>query len=317
MPQTTIFLRIGTRGSPLALFQAILVRDMLAAAHGVAPERISIEKITTDGDRSQSSNRPLSEFGGKGLFSSQIEDRLLAGQIDIAVHSTKDMATRLPPGLIMNCFLEREDCADVLISRHPGGLEGLERGARIGTSSLRRAAQMRRARPDVQIVPLRGNVDTRIARIAQGTADATLLAAAGLNRLKRAPRNAQRLDPLVFCPAPGQGAIAIECRTGDIPTLAAIAPLNHPPTQIAIRAERAMLAGLDGSCRTPIGARTTSNGNQMTLYGEILSPDGTITHSASATGPASDPEGLGKQVAGEISALAGPHFFATLDLRAP
>ncbi|NOZ32695.1 MAG: hydroxymethylbilane synthase, partial [Alphaproteobacteria bacterium] len=158
------------------------------------------------------------------------------------MHSTKDMATVLPSGLIMDCFLVRQDSADMLITRHPGGLDGLENGARVGTSSLRRAAQIRRARPDLNIVPMRGNVDTRIARLHEGRAEATLLAAAGLNRLERAPEHAERLDPVMFCPAPCQGAIGIECRAGDTPTQNAIAPLNDPATRTAILAERAMLA---------------------------------------------------------------------------
>ncbi|MBI4046505.1 MAG: hydroxymethylbilane synthase [Devosia nanyangense] len=266
------FLRIGTRGSQLALAQANLVRRLLAEAHGVKEDAIAVEVITTSGDRI--TNRPLSEVGGKGLFTKEIEAALLDNQIDLAVHSSKDVATRLPAGLELAAFLPREDVRDAFVSLVARDLDGLPQGARFGTSSIRRAAQILRVRPDLQIVGFRGNVDTRIKKLRDGIADATLLAAAGLNRLGRSAEVTSLLDPRRFPPAPAQGAIGIEIRADDARTRMLVGALDHRQTHDALLAERALLDVLDGSCRTPIAALTTREGDQIVLLGQILSPDG-------------------------------------------
>ena len=304
--------RIGTRGSPLALAQARLVRARLAAAHGVPESAFAIAVITTSGDRLK--DVPLSTEGGKGLFTKEIEAALLAGEIDLGVHSAKDVATVLPHGLILPVFLEREDIRDAFVSLTVNTLDDLPRGARFGTSSIRRAAQMLRYRPDLRIVPFRGNVDTRLTRLADGVADATLLAMAGLNRLGRASAAVQLLDPLQFPPAPAQGAIGIEIRDGDTRTRETIAAvLDHPQTTIAVTAERALLATLDGSCRTPIGAFTEFDGDACTLYGQILNHDGSLSYSASVSGPRDAPQRLGHELGQRLRDLAGPAFAAMFD----
>ena len=229
--QSSPFLRIGTRGSALALVQARLVQRLLAEAHGVDPERIEIHAISTSGDTLK--DAPLGEVGGKGLFSKEIEAALDANEVDIGVHSSKDMATTLPGGLRLAAFLEREDIRDAFVSLRAKSVDELPRGAKLGSSSLRRAAQMLRARPDLQIVPFRGNVDTRLRKLADGVADATLLAVAGLNRLGRQAEITSYLDPDRFPPAPAQGAIGLEIRETDQRTADLIAPLNHAPTTTA------------------------------------------------------------------------------------
>lgn len=299
-------LRIGTRGSPLALAQAHQVRDRLAVLHDVSPDAIEILVISTGGDRL--TEAPLSAFGGKGLFSREIEQALLAGHVDIGVHSSKDMATTLPEGLVLPVFLEREDVRDAFISLHHQSLAALPEGARFGTSSIRRAAQMLRARPDLEIVPFRGNVQTRLKKLADGVAEATLLAGAGLNRLSMADRAVQWLDPEQFLPAPAQGAIGIEYRADDHRAGDLVAPLAHAPTMVEVTAERAMLGVLDGSCRTPIGAFTRLREGVLTLSAELISPDGRVT--ARADGPirpdhaAEDGAALGRL----LRDRAGPDF---------
>ncbi len=211
-----IILRLGTRGSPLALAQAHMVRQALAAAHGFDPEQIAIEVIRTSGDRIQ--DRPLADVGGKGLFTKEIEEALAAGTIDLAVHSSKDMPTVLPPGLVLSAFMEREDPRDVFISRKAKSIADLPRGATVGTASLRRQAMVKRKRPDLTIVPLRGNVETRLRKLDEGVADATLLALAGLKRLGLADAATAVLDVNEFLPAVGQGAIGIETRADDART---------------------------------------------------------------------------------------------------
>ena len=302
----TPFARIGTRGSPLALAQANLVRSQLALAHGMPEGDIEIIVISTGGDRVQ--DRPLSEFGGKGVFTKEIETALLDGSIDIGVHSSKDVASVLPAGLILPIFLEREDVRDAFVSLIANSLDELPQGARLGSSSLRRSAQMRRYRPDLEIVPFRGNVDTRLAKLAQGIADATLLAAAGLNRLGRADRVTALLDPRQFPPAPAQGAIGLEIRAGDMRLMDLIAPLDHRPTTIAVSAERSFLKKLDGSCRTPIGAFTELRGQTLTLHGEILSPDGSQCFAAQHSGSLADAVAIGTALGAELLAKAGPEF---------
>lgn len=304
--QSAPFLRIGTRGSLLALTQARLVQRLLAETHAVEPERIAITVISTSGDRI--TDRPLSEAGGKGLFSKEIETALAAGEVDIGVHSSKDLASALPAGLTLAAFLEREDVRDAFVSLAHATLADLPPGARLGTSSIRRAAQVLRARPDLEIVPFRGNVDTRLKKLEDGVADATLLASAGLNRLGRADRVTSYLDPGHFLPAPAQGAIGIEIREGDARTAAIVAPLDHAPTATAIVAERALLATLDGSCRTPIGAFTELNAISCTLTAEILSPDGREFYRDTASGPALDAARIGSQLGRTLLERAGPRF---------
>lgn len=304
--QSAPFLRIGTRGSPLALAQANLVARLLSERHGVPVEDIVIRVITTTGDRL--TDRPLSEVGGKGLFSKEIEAAIFAGEVDLGVHSSKDMATQLPEGLVLSTFLQREDVRDAFISQKYASLADMPAGARLGTSSIRRAAQMLRERSDIEIVPFRGNVDTRLGKLEQGIADATLLAAAGLNRLGKSSHIRSYIDPRRFPPAPAQGAIGLEHRIDDARTAGLVAPLDHTPTSIAIAAERALLAELDGSCRTPIGAFTELNETSCTVHGEILSSDGAEAFTASLSGTPDDARALGSELGRKLLELAGPDF---------
>ena len=306
-------LRIGTRGSPLALIQAETVRDRLAAAHPALADTIAIEVIRTTGDKVR--DRALSEIGGKGLFAKEIEEALLAGAIDLAVHSMKDMPTWLPDGLAIVCQLEREDPRDALIARDAGSIAELRRGAVVGSASLRRRAQLLMARPDLEVVPFRGNVDTRLKKLAAGEVDATLLAMAGLRRLGVVERaGAIPLEPDEMLPAVGQGVICIECRAGDDATRDLLAPLNHQATAAAVAAERAFLAGLDGSCRTPIAGLAEIDGaGTLDFRGLIARPDGSESHAAARSGPASDAAALGADAGAELKALAGPGFFDTKD----
>jgi hydroxymethylbilane synthase len=297
---------LGTRGSALALAQAGEVRRKLAAAHGLAPEAIAIRVISTTGDRL--TDRPLSEAGGKGLFSKEIEVAIEREEVDIGVHSSKDMATELPQGLVLAAFLEREDIRDAFVSLRYAGLDGLPPGARLGTSSIRRAAQMLRHRPDLEVVGFRGNVQTRLAKLADGVAEATLLAVAGLNRLDEAGRIAEILDPRQFPPAPAQGAIGLEIRDGDTRIAELIAPLNHAPTATAIAAERALLRTLDGSCRTPIGAFTELNDTALSLTAEILSPDGREHYRATRTGAPADAVAIGRALGDTLLGMAPADF---------
>jgi hydroxymethylbilane synthase len=308
--QSAPFLRIGTRGSPLALAQAHLVRRLLAAAHGVPEADIVVDVIQTSGDRLKEA--PLSEVGGKGLFSKEIEAALFAGTIDIGVHSSKDLATTLPDGLFLPAFLEREDIRDAFVSLAATSLDMLPQSAVFGTSSIRRAAQVLRQRPDLRIVPFRGNVDTRLRKLADRVADATLLAVAGLNRLGRQAEITDYLDPRRFPPAPAQGAIGIEARTADARTAGIVAPLNHPPTATAVTAERALLRELDGSCRTAIGAMTTLEGGTLTLRGEILAPDGRSWVDAEHAGAAADAGAIGAELGRRLRTLAGPTLLPQL-----
>ncbi len=297
------FARIGTRGSPLALAQAELVRTLLSEAHSVSENDIAITVFSTGGDRSQAENTTLSDIGGKGVFTKEIDEALLSGTIDIGVHSSKDVATALPAGMMLAAFLEREDVRDAFLSVTVKGLDNLPDGARFGTSSIRRAAQAKRLRPDLRIVPFRGNVHTRLQKLLDGVADATLLALAGLNRLGEAHRATAILDPDAFMPAPAQGAIALAIRQGDEDFANIVAPLDHAPTHASIFAERTMLAVLDGSCRTPVGALSSRSGDMLTLKGEILSLDGQTTFRAEASGR--DPTALGEQVGNDLLAQAG------------
>jgi hydroxymethylbilane synthase len=302
------FLRIGTRGSPLALWQAREVRAHLAAAHGVEPETIAIEVIRTTGDVIQ--DRPLSEVGGKGLFTKEIEQALLDEAIDLAVHSSKDMPTVLPVGLELAACLPREDVRDAFISRKSTSLAGLPHGAVIGTASLRRQAMVKRSRPDISVVAFRGNVDTRLKKLEDGVVDATLLALAGLKRLGREAAATAVLEVDAFLPAVGQGAIGIEARETDTRTRDMLAKINHTETLTALRTERAFLAVLDGSCRTPIAGHARIEGGSILFRGMILRPDGSEVHETARTGAPQDAVKLGADAAHELKNRAAPDFFA-------
>jgi hydroxymethylbilane synthase len=306
--------RIGTRGSPLALVQARLVRDGLAAAHADlrGADDIQIVPIKTTGDAVQ--DRKLMEIGGKGLFTKEIEEALLDGRIDCAVHSMKDMPTWLPDGLVIGAMLAREDARDALLARTGKRIAELPRGATVGTASLRRQAQLLALRPDLQVVPLRGNVETRLRKLAAGEADATLLAVAGLKRLGLLDKAAAVIDSGEILPAVGQGAIGIEMRAGDARLRALLAPLDHPATTQCVTAERACLAELDGSCHTPIAAyaEPSADGRGLRLRSLIALPDGTAVHRDEREGPAADPVTLGRAAGRLLKAAAEPAFFAAV-----
>jgi len=297
-------LRIGTRGSPMALYQAGLVRDRLCAAHpGLSAELVSIR---TTGDREQT--RRLAEIGGKGLFTKEIEEALLDRRIDLAVHSLKDMETVLPTGLEIGAVLARDDPRDALISRNGGGLAALPQRARVGTASLRRCAQLLRWRGDLEILPIRGNVDTRLARLASGEFDALVLALCGLERLGKAGLASEILAPEVMLPAVGQGALAIECRTGDGSLRQLLAPLHDPASAACVAAERAMLAALDGSCRTPIAGLAAITGGRLALDALLLAPDGSAERRDRIAGTIDDAVGLGRELGARLRSGAGPEF---------
>jgi len=260
--------RIGSRGSALARWQAEHVRARLAALGHAATIRV----ITTTGDRIQ--DRRLDEVGGKGAFLKEIEEAMLAGEVDLAVHSLKDVPTALPAGLRLCAVLERADPRDALLSRAGLALKKLPAGARVGTTSLRRRAQVAALRPDLVLQDLRGNVDTRIRKLGEGACDAILLAVAGLERLGRRGEATEILEPDLFLPAPGQGAIALECREDDGAVVAAVAPLDHPDTARAVAAERALLAGLQGGCNVPLGAYAVREEGDVRLTGFVARPDG-------------------------------------------
>jgi hydroxymethylbilane synthase len=300
-------LRIGTRGSPLALAQARMVRQSLAAAHGWSEDAIEIDVIRTSGDRIQ--DRPLSEVGGKGLFTKEIEDALLSGAIDLAVHSAKDMPTVLPDGLMLAACLPREDVRDVFISRKAATLRDLPQGAVIGSASLRRQAMVKRLRPDVSVVPFRGNVETRLRKVDAGEVDATLLALAGLKRLGLADKATALLDVEEFLPAVGQGAITIETRIDDARTRALLAKIDHADTSVALGAERAFLGVLDGSCRTPIAGHAVLDGGHLSFRGMILRPDGSEVFETTRVGKRGDAEALGADAGAELKRRAPPDFF--------
>jgi len=300
-------IRIGTRGSPLALAQANMVRAALARAHGVAEDAIEITVIRTTGDTIQ--DRPLSDVGGKGLFTKEIEQALIDGTVDLAVHSAKDMVTVLPAGLVLAACLPREDARDVLVSRAAKSIAELPQGATVGTASLRRQAQLKMLRPDLAVVPLRGNVETRLKKIAEGVADATILALAGLKRLGLERAAAAVLEPDAFLPAVGQGAIGLETRADDDKTRQLIAPINDPATLIAVTAERAFLAVLDGSCKTPIAGHARIAGAALSFRGLIAKPDGSKSFAAAREGAVIDAVAIGADAGRELKARGGADFF--------
>jgi hydroxymethylbilane synthase len=263
--------KLGTRGSPLALTQARMVAEALCAAHGWPEDAVAIVPIKTTGDKVQ--DRPLHEIGGKALWTKELEAALIDGRIDIAVHSMKDVETWRPETLAIVAMLPRADVRDRLVANGCDDFMCLAQGARLGTSSPRRAAQALHARPDLAIVPFRGNVDTRLSKLRTGEADATLLAAAGLDRLGR-PDVGSPIPPELFLPAPAQGAIGIELRADDEATHALMAAVDHAPTSAAVHAERMLLAALQGSCRSPVAAHAAFDGGELILRAEILLPDG-------------------------------------------
>jgi hydroxymethylbilane synthase len=303
-------IRIGTRGSPLALKQAHEVRDRLERAHGAGRYAFEIVPMKTTGDRIQ--DRPLAEAGGKGLFTKEIEEALLTGNVDIAVHSMKDMATELPAGLAVRCVLPREDVRDAFISRKAQSLRDLPAGSVVATASLRRQAQVKHVRPDVSVVSMRGNVESRLRKLEAGEADATLLAMAGLKRLGLEDHAAAAISVEEVLPAVAQGAIAVETRAEDEATAKLLAPINDEATALAVTAERAFLAKLEGSCRMPIAALAELSAGRVRFRGMILSPDGVQCYATSREGPAAAAMMLAEDAAAELIDEAGPGFFRAL-----
>jgi hydroxymethylbilane synthase len=268
---------------------------------------VVIEHITTKGDVVQ--DRPLSAIGDKGLFVAEIEQALRAGRIDLAVHSAKDLPSVLPADMLLAAFPRRADPRDALIARAGGGLADLPRGAKVGTTSLRRACQLRALRPDLRIESLRGNVDTRLRKLDEGQYDAIVLAAAGLDRLGLSDRISEYLDPAVMLPAGAQGALGLEVRADDGASAALVAPIDDPATRVAVLAERALLARIGGGCQTPIGAHAQLLGDTLTLAGMIGAADGRIVR-GERSGPAGDPAALGTALGEELLANGGQALLA-------
>ncbi|TPK82258.1 hydroxymethylbilane synthase [Mesorhizobium sp. B2-4-12] len=300
-------LKIGTRGSPLALAQAHETQARLMAAHGLPAEAFEVVVISTSGDRIQ--DRPLSEAGGKGLFTKEIEEALLAGAIDIAVHSSKDMPTQLPEGLELSAFLPREDARDAFVGKAARSIAELPRGATVGSSSLRRQALIRRMRPDLDVVMFRGNVQTRLRKLDEGVAAGTILAYAGLKRLGLDHVITDLMPLDIFPPAPGQGAIGVETRIGDREVEKMLLAIHDVPTGQALACERSFLAALDGSCRTPIAGYAAITAGKLSFSGLIISPDGTQSHAVELQGAAQDAVRIGEEAARTVRAKAGEKFF--------
>ena len=303
---TNLILRLGTRRSPLALAQAEEVRARLIAAHGLDADMIELVTVLASGDRVQ--DRPLAEIGGKALWTKELDAALLAGDIDFAVHSAKDVETLRPAEITIAAVLERADVRDVLVGA--ASIADLPPGARIGTSAPRRAAQLLNQRPDCRVVPFRGTVATRLAKLAAGEADATLLAAAGLSRLGESAVGTA-LDAADWLPAPGQGAIAVECRSEDAATIALLAAIDHTPSRAALFAERALLATLGGNCHSAIGVLTSASGDKLTMRAVLFSPDGAERVEAEATflaGDSAGPAGLAQALLAKASPAITAHF---------
>lgn len=307
-------MKIGTRGSPLALAQAHETRSLLVAAHPRLADLDAIEivALTTTGDKIQ--DRPLSEVGGKGVFTKELDEALFDGRIDVAVHSMKDVPTWLPDGMVLPCMLAREDVRDVMVSPRYSSFDDMPAGSVIGTTSLRRQAQVLARYPDLKVVIFRGNVQTRLRKLNDGEADATLLALAGLNRLAMANVATAILEPDDLLPAVGQGAIGITCRADDVATIEAIAALDHGETSICVNAERAMLDVLDGSCKTPIAGLATlsDDGLGLRIRGLVAEADGTQIWTAERSGSIAEAEAMGRDAGAELRALVGEDFFARL-----
>jgi hydroxymethylbilane synthase len=295
-------LRIGTRGSPLALHQAELVRAMLASENGIAPDEIEIVAIRTSGDAVR--DRPLADVGGKGLFTKEIEEALLDGRVDMAVHSAKDVPTFLPDGLTLAAYPRREDPRDAFVSILVGSVAELPRGSVVGSASVRREALLRRMRDDIEVKLLRGNVHTRLAKVASGQFAGSVLAIAGLKRLGLENQARETLDPAIFPPSVGQGAIAVEIRSDDPATMAQVQQIDHVATSTALAAERAFLAELDGSCRAPIAGHAQVENGRVNFYGLLIRPDGKEFVETRREGPASDAVELGADAGRELKARA-------------
>lgn len=300
-------LKIGTRSSPLALAQAYEARALLMQAFDLPEAAFEIVTISTRGDRVQ--DRSLRDLGGKGLFSKEIEEFLITGEIDIAVHSTKDMSVEQPEGLVLGTFLERENPFDAFITLDGKALADLPQGATVGSSSLRRKAQLLNKRPDLNVVEFRGSVQTRLTKLEEGVADATFLAMAGLNRLgyDDVPRQAVTAEEML--PAVAQGAISIEHREADSDIAEMLAALHHVPTGQAMACERAFLAKLDGSCQTPIAGLAQIDGGTLRLRGEILRTDGSESLTDDMSGPVEDGAAMGAEMATKLLERAGAGFF--------
>lgn len=313
LPSPDAPLKIGTRGSPLALAQAHETRDRIAAAFDLPQAAFEVVVIKTTGDDRAliATDTPLKELGGKGLFTREIEEALLSGGIDIAVHSMKDMPVRQPAGLVLDCYLPREDVRDAFVSPGLTGIADLPSGAVVGTSSLRRRAQLLNRRPDLEVVQFRGNVQTRLRKLSDGVASCTFLAMAGLTRLGMlgtVPAHAIATEDML--PAVAQGAIGIERREGDTATAALLEPLHDKVTGQRLAAERAFLSALDGSCETPIAGLAVLDGGEVRLRGEILRPDGSEVLSDAGQAPIEDGAKLGHDMGKRLLAQAGPGFFS-------
>ncbi|MEP5758771.1 MAG: hydroxymethylbilane synthase [Litoreibacter sp.] len=307
LPSVAKPLMIGTRGSPLALAQAYETRERLSKAFGLPLDAFSIVVIKTTGDKIL--DRPLKEIGGKGLFTREIEDDMLAGKIDIAVHSMKDMPTIQPDGLVLDTYLPREDVRDAFISPRAGGLADLPAGTVVGTSSLRRRAQLKLRRPDLEVVEFRGNLQTRLKKLDDGVAEATFLAMAGLNRLKMdgVPKSAIAVEDML--PAVAQGAIGVERRVDDERAAEMLSAIHDKTTGQRLSAERRFLLALDGSCETPIAGLAELDGGTLRLRGEVLRPDGSEAINEEMTGAIEDGAQMGEEMAKKLLARAGPKFF--------
>lgn len=303
-------LMIGTRGSPLALAQANMVAGLLAAASGQTVASFPLTIIKTTGDTTQ--DRALADIGGKGLFTKEIDAAQLDGTVDVAVHSSKDLPTELPEGLAVAGYLPREDVRDAFIGHNGVKLMDLPQGATVGTVSLRRQSLLKRLRPDLKTVLFRGNVETRLAKVARGEVDGTLLALAGLKRLGLAAHVTEALDAGIFPPAVGQAAIGIVTRIGDGKTNALVAKIIDADTGIAVTAERALLKALDGSCRMPIAGHATVSGGQVTLRGMVLTPDGKTAFEQTASAPAAEATRLGREVGETLRSRLPTDFFLAL-----
>jgi hydroxymethylbilane synthase len=304
-------LSIGTRGSPLALWQAHEVRRCLMQAHSLPESAFEVVVIKVSGDNRQliDADRPLKEIGNKGLFTREIEDALLDGSIDIAVHSMKDMPTEQPAGLVLECYLPRQDVRDGFLSPTAASLADLPQGAVVGSSSLRRRAQLALRRPDLKLVEFRGNVQTRMQKLQDGVASATFLAMAGLNRLGMADMARCAIEPEDMLPAVAQGAIGIEQRSSDARVRNLLDAIHCTPTGLRVNTERAFLREMDGSCETPIAALAILEGDQIWLRGEILRPDGSESLADDIRGPATDGTALGQALARRLLARAPAGFF--------
>jgi hydroxymethylbilane synthase len=296
-------IKIGTRGSPLALAQARETRERLIKAHGLDPAEIEIIAITTTGDRIK--DRPLAEIGGKGLFTREIEEALVAGEIHLAVHSMKDLPAILPDGLTIAAVLPREDARDAFISLTAAAVEELKHGAVIGSSSVRRTAQVLRMRPDLKSIQFRGNVETRLRKLSEGVADATFLACAGLNRLGLADKITRAMPIDIMLPAIAQGAIGLEIREGDEVTRELLAAINHSPSEIAVTCERAFLKALDGSCRTPLAGHATLDGTTLSFRGHALTLDGAHCFETTRVGSMRDAAHMGEDAGAEVKLRGG------------